>query len=115
MFAAHDIKIPAKGKALVKTDIAVSFPQNCYARLAPRSGLAWKYHLDIGAGVIDSDYRGNIGVVVFNHSDNDFKVEKHMRIAQMILERYEHNCKICEVTDIDNTKRNTKGFGSSGL
>lgn len=44
-----------------------------YGRLAPRSGLAWKNSIDVGAGVIDADYRGNVGIILFNHSDTDFK------------------------------------------
>ena len=69
--AAYDIVVPARGKALVMTDLAVVIPDGCYGRIAPRSGFSWKKHTDIGAGVIDADYRGNIGIVVFNHGDND--------------------------------------------
>ena len=62
-------------------------PAGCYGRVAPRSGLAWKKHIDVGAGVIDSDYRGNVGVVLFNHADQDLQVHHGDRIAQLILER----------------------------
>jgi deoxyuridine 5'-triphosphate nucleotidohydrolase len=55
--AAYDVVVPAHGKAIVKTDLAISIPVTCYARIAPRSGLAWKKHIDIGAGVVDADYR----------------------------------------------------------
>lgn len=55
--AAHDTLIPARGKALVMTDLVMAIPQDCYGRIAPRSGLAWKHFIDTGAGVIDSDYR----------------------------------------------------------
>ena len=55
--AAYDVVVPAHGKAIVKTDLAISIPVTCYARVAPRSGLAWKKHIDIGAGVVDADYR----------------------------------------------------------
>ena len=53
--------IPARGKGLVKTDLSVAIPEDCYGRIAPRSGLAWKSFIDVGAGVIDADYRGNVG------------------------------------------------------
>lgn len=64
--------MPARGKALVKTDLQVAIPAGTYARVAPRSGLAWKHFIDVGAGVVDFDYRGPVGVILFNHSDLDF-------------------------------------------
>eukprot|EP00043_Microstomoeca_roanoka_P028752 m.19278 g.19278 ORF g.19278 m.19278 type:complete len:254 (-) comp8648_c0_seq1:62-823(-) len=85
--SAHDIVVPAKGKAIVPTDLAIAVPPTCYGRVAPRSGLAVKHFLDVGAGVIDSDYRGNVGVVMFNFSDTDYQVSKGDRIAQLILEQ----------------------------
>jgi hypothetical protein len=54
---------------------------------APRSGLAWKSFIDVGAGVIDADYRGNVGVLLFNHAETDFAVKRGDRVAQFILER----------------------------
>ena len=59
--------IPGKGRALLHTDIAVEVPHGCYARIASRIGLALLFGLDIGAGVIVPDHRGNIGILVFNH------------------------------------------------
>merc|ERR1719474_1220407 len=115
LVSAMDVTIPPRGKALAKTDIAMAIPQGCYGRIAPRSGLAWKHHIDIGAGVIDADYRGNVGVVMFNLADTEFKVEKGMRVAQLILERYEWNAEIVEVEDLDDTARGAGGYGSTGL
>jgi dUTP pyrophosphatase len=66
--SAYAVTIKAQGKAIVKTDLAIKVPQGCYGRIAPRSGLSWKHHMDVGAGVIDADYRGNVGVVLFNHA-----------------------------------------------
>ena len=57
----QDTTVPARGKGLVKTDIQIRVPRGTYGRVAPRSGLAWKNHIDIGAGVVDEDYRGNVG------------------------------------------------------
>ena len=74
LVSATDLVIPANGKALVKTDIALALPPGCYGRIAPRSGLAWKSHIGIGAGVIDADYRGNVGVVMFNLSSKTFEL-----------------------------------------
>ena len=60
----QDATIPARGKGLVKTDLQIKVPHGTYGRVAPRSGLAWKHHIDIGAGVVDEDYRGNVGEFV---------------------------------------------------
>lgn len=64
--------IPARGKGVVKTGLSIHCPHGTYARVAPRSGLAVKNFIDTGAGVVDEDYRGEVGVVLFNHSDVDF-------------------------------------------
>jgi dUTP pyrophosphatase len=113
LYSAYDVVIPAEGKELVKTDIAIALPQNCYGRIAPRSGLAWKHHIDIGAGVIDRDYRGNVGVVMFNLSKSDYHVKKGDRIAQLILEKI-MTPDIVVVKDLTETTRGAGGFGSTG-
>ena len=68
-------------------DIAVAIFEGTYGRIAPRSGLAAKHHLAVGAGVIDADHRGNVRVVLFNHGNLDFHVSKEDRIAQLLFER----------------------------
>lgn len=112
--AAHATTVPARGKALVKTDLSMVIPDNCYGRIAPRSGLAWKKHVDIGAGVIDADYRGPVGVVMFNHADEDLLVERGDRIAQLVLERI-CMADVLEVDELDETVRGAGGFGSTGV
>ena len=87
LYSAYDYEVPARGKALAMTDIQIAVPSTCYGRVAPRSGLAVKNFIDVGAGVIDRDYRGNVGVVLFNHGPEPFKVNKGDRIAQLICER----------------------------
>ena len=67
---------------IIKTDIAVAVPENHYGRIAPRSGMSWKNCTDIGAGVIDADYRGEIGVVMFNHSNVDLFIKEKDLVAQ---------------------------------
>lgn len=64
--------LPAQGKAIVPTDLSVACPPGTYLRVAPRSGLAVKHFLDVGAGVVDADYRGPLGVVMFNFSKEDY-------------------------------------------
>lgn len=88
LYAAHDTVVPARGKGLVKTDLAFELPNGVYGRIAPRSGLAWKKHIDVGAGVVDPDYRGNVGVVLFNHGQEDLYVRRGDRVAQLVLERF---------------------------
>lgn len=88
-------------------------PEGTYGRVAPRSGLAWKNFIDVGAGVIDQDYRGNVGVILFNHSDVDFDVKKGDRIAQLICERIAHP-NVVEVKSLSETARGEGGFGSTG-
>lgn len=75
LFSAEDKVIEPLGKALIKTDISIAIPPKHYGRIAPRSSLAWKNHIDVGAGVIDEDYRGPVGIVLFNHSKEEFVSE----------------------------------------
>lgn len=114
--SAEDIVIPARGKAIAKTDLAMAIPLGHYGRIAPRSGFSWKKHTDIGAGVIDSDYRGNVGVVIFNHSDEDISVSSGDRVAQLILEQI--STPVVEDVgedELELTERGDGGFGSTGM
>eukprot|EP00613_Pedinella_sp_CCMP2098_P060361 CAMPEP_0171985726 /NCGR_PEP_ID=MMETSP0993-20121228/274506_1 /TAXON_ID=483369 /ORGANISM="non described non described, Strain CCMP2098" /LENGTH=374 /DNA_ID=CAMNT_0012638613 /DNA_START=20 /DNA_END=1145 /DNA_ORIENTATION=+ len=113
--SAYGCVVPAHGKAMVKTDIAVATPLDCYARIAPRSGLAYKNHLDVGAGVVDADYRGNVGVILFNHADKDFSVSPGDRVAQLILQKIDVGATVCEVEELPDTARGGGGFGSTGV
>lgn len=112
--SAYDAVIPARGKALVKTDIQIQVPQGSYGRIAPRSGLAAKNFIDVGAGVIDEDYRGNVGVLLFNHSDTDFNVSRGDRIAQLICERIYYP-ELEQMDKLEDTQRGEGGFGSTGV
>ncbi|KAJ4964846.1 hypothetical protein NE237_016695 [Protea cynaroides] len=112
--SATETKVPARGKALVPTGLSIAIPEETYARIAPRSGLAWKHSIDVGAGVIDADYRGSIGVILFNHSDVDFEVKPGDRIAQLIIEKI-ITPEVLEVEDLDSTVRGEGGFGSTGV
>lgn len=89
-------------------------PTNTYARIAPRSGLAWKNSINVGAGVIDEDYRGEVGVVLFNHGPDDFKIMPYDRIAQVIIEKIEPT-EIEEVDELNETVRGAGGFGHTGV
>ena len=112
--SCEDKTIPARGRGLVATGLKIAIPLNTYARIAPRSGLAVKNGIDVGAGVVDSDYRGSVGVVLFNHSDEPFDIKKGDRIAQLILE-YIVTPSVVELEVLDDTTRGQGGFGSTGV
>ncbi len=111
--SAEKCSIPPYGKKMIKTDLTISLPPGTYGRIAPRSGLAVKNFISVGGGVIDQDYRGNIIVILFNHSHETFNVNIKDKIAQLILERISFPI-VQETLFLDQTERNLAGFGSSG-
>lgn len=114
LFSAHDYEVLPRNKILAFTDIQVQVPHGHYGRVAPRSGLAVKHFIDVGAGVIDEDYRGNVGVVLFNFGSESFKVKRGDRIAQLICEKISYP-EIEEVDSLDKSERGDGGFGSTGV
>ena len=114
LYSVVDTIVPCQaGNALVATGLAITLPPGCYGRVAPRSGLAVKHCINVGAGVIDPDYTGEVKVVLFNHGDKDFEVKKGDRIAQLVLERCE-TPPIEEINIVEDTERGSSGFGSTG-
>ena len=113
LFSAESKPILSNGHDFVQTDIAIILPRGTYGRIAPRSGLAVHHSINIGGGVIDPDYRGNVGVILFNHSQTTFHVSKGDKIAQLLVEKI---ClpKLVEVHELENTERGVKGYGSTG-
>ena len=113
LFSAEFKEILPQCHAVVNTDIGVILPRGTYGRVAPRSGLAVKKFVGVGAGVVDFDYRGNVGVVLFNHGTDSFCVKKGDKIAQFIIEKI---CvpKLIEVNELSETERGTNGYGSTG-
>jgi dUTP pyrophosphatase len=95
------------------TGVACAIPEGFYGQIAPRSGLAIRHGIDTLAGVIDSDYRGELGVVLVNHGHRPWKVHNGMRIAQMIVKPVLLSDAVW-VNDLDETDRGTGGFGSTG-
>ena len=114
LYSSEVKTVPAKGKELIKTSISIAVPQGNYGRIAPRSGLAWKNFIGTGAGVIDCDYRGELMVLLFNHSDTNFDIKHGDRIAQLIIEKITETV-IEECDDLDSTNRGNGGFGSTGV
>lgn len=108
--AEEGVILPHQRK-LFKTDLSFEIPLDCYAQIAPRSSLGLK-GIDVGAGVVDADYRGNVGVILINHTDQDFHVKKGDRIAQVILKKI-YLLPIQEVSELTETNRGSGGFGST--
>jgi dUTP pyrophosphatase len=100
---------------LVPTGICIALPNNFEAQIRPRSGLALKYGVTVlnSPGTIDSDYRGEIQVILINHSIQDFIIERGMRIAQMVIATYDQ-ISWEEIDLLDQTSRGERGFGSTG-
>lgn len=109
----EELRIEAKQRALAKTGLAVAIPPGFYGRVAPRSGLAVKSGLDVLAGVIDSDYRGEIVCVLYNTGDETIKLPAGSKICQLIIEQI-ITPEPTWATDLDETARGAGGFGSTG-
>ena len=111
----ENVIIPPLSRALINTGLSLEIPYGFYGRIAPRSGLAVKNGIDVLAGVVDSSYRGPLGIVLYNtDKDKEFVVNIGDRIAQIIFEQH-WNFKMEEVSDLSDTSRSNSGFGSSGI
>ena len=114
-FIKQPINLPPKSSCLVPTGLAVAFLDEFEIQIRPRSGLAAKKNISVlnTPGTIDSDYRGEIKVILFNHGNNDFVINNKDRIAQMILTPI-HKMDLEEVNELPDTLRGEGGFGSTG-
>ena len=111
--ASESITIPARNRALVATGIRLEIPEGYVGLIWPRSGIAVKNAIDTGAGVIDSKYRGEIKILLFNHSDLDFQIEPGDRIAQILIQKVQR-VQFLPAEKLSETTRNKGGFGSTG-
>lgn len=100
-------------RVLVKTGIEVAIPEGHWGNIKDRSGNAFNHGVHVLGGVIDENYRGEIGVILVNLSKKDFKINKNDRVAQMIISEYKR-VNIEHVQELNETNRNKDGFGSSG-
>ena len=112
--ATTTIEIPVGERACVPTGIAIELPENTYRRIAPRSGLTVKKNIDIGAGVINPDYRGELKVVMINHGKETHQVQPGDKVAQLIVENAQ-TPDVVKVTELTDTTRDNKGFGSMDM
>jgi dUTP pyrophosphatase len=103
------------GRALISTGLQIALPVGYEAQIRPRSGLALKNGISVvnSPGTIDSDYRGDIGIILINHGFEPFMVEQGDRIAQMVIVKHEQ-AEFVEVQELDETSRGDGGFGHTG-
>jgi len=113
MYACQSAVIGAGKRNLVDTGVSIAIPHGYVGLIWPRSGLALKKGLDVGAGVIDSDYRNVIGVLLFNHTDDPYRVEPGDRIAQILIQPAVMVQPV-QVSSLDQTDRGQDGYGSTG-
>ncbi len=109
------VTIKAGGIAIIPTGIAIALPAGFEAQIRPRSGLAAKHGITVlnAPGTIDADYRGEIKAILINHGTDDITIERGMRIAQMVIARYQP-VRWDAVETLDETARGAGGFGSTG-
>jgi dUTP pyrophosphatase len=111
--ASHAMEIPPGGRAAVPTGLRVEIPGGHVGLVWPRSGLAVRHGIDTLAGVIDSDYRGEVKVVLVNHGDAVFSIAPGDRIAQLLVQRVER-ARFEATSELEDTERDEGGFGSTG-
>lgn len=116
LFSVEEKIIEPGETALIKTGIIIELPPDTEAQVRPRSGLALKNSITVlnTPGTIDEGYRGEVGVILVNHSKIPFKVEKQMKIAQMVIKPI-IKVSIREVKEVASSDRNSSGFGSTGM
>ena len=110
-----DVLIKRNKRELIPTGISISLPQNIEGQVRPRSGLAIKFGITVlnSPGTIDTDYRGEIKVILINHGEEDFLIKNNDRIAQLVFNEVV-KVSLKEVDSLDETSRGKKGFGSTG-
>tara|TARA_R110000751_G_scaffold42375_2_gene98477 strand:+ start:271 stop:750 length:480 start_codon:yes stop_codon:yes gene_type:complete len=112
LYSLDEITLTPLARTVVKTGISLAIPMGFYGRIAPRSGLAVKKGLDVLAGVVDSGYRGNVGVVLINLSGETVSLDKKSKVAQLIIEQC-LDVEWVESEDLSESRRGEEGYGSS--
>jgi dUTP pyrophosphatase len=112
----ESITLKPLARTLVKTGLFIELPEGCEAQVRPRSGLAYKKGITVlnSPGTIDADYRGEIGVILVNLSEEEFVIENGERVAQLVIAKHEQ-AQWVEVENLDETDRGAGGFGSTGV
>lgn len=115
LYSAESCVLKPGERKIVSTGVKIAVPHGYEAQVRPKSGLAAKNGISIvnSPGTIDSGYRGIVGIILINHGNEELKIEKNMKIAQMVINKVEL-VDVEEVTELDDTARGKGGFGSTG-
>jgi dUTP pyrophosphatase len=111
--ASESLLISPGERAAVPTDIHIEIPEGHVGLIWPRSGLALSQGIDTLAGVVDSDYRGEVRVVLINHGDEALLIKARDRVAQLLIQKVEH-ARFVRSDDLEGSERGSGGFGSTG-
>lgn len=116
LYSCEDYVLNPGERVLVSTGLSIALPIGFEAQIRPKSGLALKYGLSIvnSPGTIDAGYRGEVGVIVINHGNEVFRIEKGKKIAQMIINKVEQ-VDFEQVDELEESERRERGFGSTGV
>ncbi len=113
LYSIEDLTIGPRQRQLARTGLAVAIPEGYYGRIAPRSGLALRTGLDVLSGVIDADYRGEIGCLLYNTGDETINLPAQSKICQLIIEKI-ITPEAVWADEINETNRGSGAFGSTG-
>lgn len=116
LYAMEEYEIDHGERVMIDTGIVVEVPDGHYGRIAPRSGLAAKHGIDVLAGVVDSDFRSSLRVILINHGNTRFYVSKGDRVAQLVFEKIliPQGLEEVSIEELTATERGEGGFGSTG-
>jgi len=115
LYAVDSVCLPARDRIVISTGIAIALPEGFVGLVHPRSGMAFKQGITVlnTPGTIDAGYRGEIKVVLYNSTDNNYNISAGARIAQLVIQQY-HKAIMVELTELPEAVRGYNGFGSSG-
>ena len=115
LYAAEDVVLPSGERKIVSAGFKMALPEGYEAQIRPKSGLAVKHGISVlnTPGTVDAGYRGVVGVILINHSQESFEITKDMKIAQMVINKVEY-ADVEEVAELSETVRGEGGFGSTG-
>ncbi len=113
LYCLEALSLAPRERALARTGLSVAIPEGFYGRVAPRSGLASKHGLDVLAGVIDADYRGEVGCIIYNTGSEPLELPAQSKICQLIIEKIIIPQAVW-AEELPETERGAAGFGSTG-
>lgn len=114
LYSIENLTLKSGERRVINLGLRMGIPEGYYGRIAPRSGLALNYGIDVMGGVIDNDYRGEVKVILINHGSEDFEICAKDRIAQLIIEKYYTETFVGVTKSLVKTARGDGGFGSTG-